>query len=402
MQTAGLIGGMSWESSAEYYRIMNELVREQMGGLHSARCLLYSLDFAEIERLQATGAWNQAQDLLVAAGQSLELAGADFLVLCSNTMHKVADGLEAGVSIPLVHIADVVAEAVSATGIVRVALLGTAFTMEQSFYKDRLGARGLEVIVPPSADRKMVHRIIYEELCMGVIRDQSRASSRAIISRLVTAGAEGIVLGCTELELLVRADDSPVPVFPTTRLHAAAAVKRALANRADDDLELLEAPADGAVAARLLARYYEELATHFPGGFDAEPSVAAPEAELRSPSGCFLIARIGGRPVGCGAVRKLDENTAEVKRMWIDPSVRGRGVGRRLLAGLESAAERLGCQLVRLDTSSHLPEALGLYRSSGYKEIPSYNDNLYAHHWFEKSLPSKASAGTDTSAEEPT
>lgn len=401
MQTVGLIGGMSWESSAEYYRLMNELVREEMGGLHSARCLLYSLDFAEIERLQSSGAWKEAEDLLVAAGQSLELAGADFLVLCTNTMHKVAEGLEAGVSIPLVHIADVVAEAVSATRITRVGLLGTAFTMEQSFYKDRLATRGLEVIVPSSADRKMVHRIIYEELCIGVIREESRAASRAIIGRLVSAGAEGIVLGCTELELLVRADDSPVPVFPTTRLHAAAAVKRLLASQADDDLELLEAPADGEVATRLLARYYEELASRFPGGFDVDRSVAAPEVELRPPSGCFLIVRIDGRSVGCGAVRKLDENTAEVKRMWIDPSVRGRGVGRRLLAGLESAAERLGCQLVRLDTSSHLPEALGLYRSSGYTEIPAYNDNFYAHHWFEKSLGSKTPAGTHTSAKEP-
>jgi GNAT superfamily N-acetyltransferase len=178
-------------------------------------------------------------------------------------------------------------------------------------------------------------------------------------------------------------------------------VKRLLASQADDDLELLEAPADGEVATRLLARYYEELASRFPGGFDVDRSVAAPEVELRPPSGCFLIVRIDGRSVGCGAVRKLDENTAEVKRMWIDPSVRGRGVGRRLLAGLESAAERLGCQLVRLDTSSHLPEALGLYRSSGYTEIPAYNDNFYAHHWFEKSLGSKTPAGTHTSAKEP-
>ena len=401
VKIVGLIGGMSWESSAEYYRLMNEFVREEMGGLHSARCLLYSLDFAEIERLQATGAWKEAEDLLVAAGQSLELAGADFLVLCTNTMHKVAEGLEARVSLPLVHIADVVAEAVSATGIIRVGLLGTAFTMEQSFYKDRLATRGIEVIVPSSADRKTVHRIIYEELCVGTIREQSRDASRAIIGRLVAAGAEGIVLDCTELELLVRPEDSPAPVFPTTRLHAAAAVRRALAIRAEDDLELLEAPADSAAAVRLLARYYEELATRFPGGFEVDRSAAAPEAELRPPSGCFLIARTGGRSVGCGAVRKLDESTAEVKRMWIDPSVRGRGIGRRLLAGLESAAQRLGCTLVRLDTSSHLPEALRLYRSSGYREIPAYNDNFYAHHWFEKSLGSKAPAGTDTSAKEP-
>ena len=395
MKTIGLIGGMSWESSAEYYRLVNELVREEMGGLHSARCLLYSLDFAEIERLQATGAWKEAGDLLAAAGQSLELAGADLLLLCTNTMHKVAHAIEAAVSIPLVHIADVAAEAVRAAGIARVGLLGTAFTMEQSFYKDRLATHGLEVIVPSPADRIVVHRTIYEELCLGVVREESREAHRAIIGRLVADGAEGVVLGCTELELLVRSDDSPVPVFQTTRLHAAAGVKRALANQADDDLVLLEAPADGDLASRLLARYYDELAARFPGGFDRDRSVAVPSAELRPPSGCFLIALLDGREVGCGAVRKLDETTAEIKRMWIDPSVRGRGLGRGLLTGLESAAARLGCLLVRLDTSSHLPEAVGLYRSSGYSEIPPYNDNFYAHHWFEKSLGSGPLTRTD-------
>ncbi len=386
MQTIGLIGGMSWQSSAEYYRVLNELVREKLGGLHSARCLLYSVDFAEIEQLQTTGAWEEAGHLLAAAGQSLEDAGADFLLLCTNTMHKVADAIEAAVSIPLVHIADVAAEAVRGTGVTRVGLLGTAFTMEQSFYRDRLARHGLEVVVPSATDRMVVHRIIYEELCMGVIREESREAHRAIIDRLVAAGAEGVVLGCTELELLVRADDAPVPVFATTRLHAAAAVDLALASRAEGHLELVETPPESEVAAQLLARYYEELNARFPGGFDVDRTVAAPSAELRPPSGSFLTVRLDGRAIGCGAVRKLDETTAEIKRMWIDPAVRGRGVGRRLLAALESAAARLGCRLVRLDTSSHLPEALGLYRSTGYSEILPYNDNCYAHHWLEKSL----------------
>ena len=386
MQTIGLIGGMSWQSSAEYYRVLNELVREKLGGLHSARCLLYSVDFAEIEQLQTTGAWEEAGHLLAAAGQSLEDAGADFLLLCTNTMHKVADAIEAAVSIPLVHIADVAAEAVRGTGVTRVGLLGTAFTMEQSFYRDRLARHGLEVVVPSATDRMVVHRIIYEELCMGVIREESREAHRAIIDRLVAAGAEGVVLGCTELELLVRADDAPVPVFATTRLHAAAAVDLALASRAEGHLELVETPPESEVAAQLLARYYEELNARFSGGFDLDRTVAAPSAELRPPSGSFLIVRLDGRAIGCGAVRKLDETTAEIKRMWIDPAVRGRGVGRRLLAALESAAARLGCRLVRLDTSSHLPEALGLYRSTGYSEILPYNDNCYAHHWLEKSL----------------
>ncbi len=386
MQTIGLIGGMSWQSSAEYYRVLNELVREKLGGLHSARCLLYSVDFAEIEQLQTTGAWEEAGHLLAAAGQSLEDAGADFLLLCTNTMHKVADAIEAAVSIPLVHIADVAAEAVRGTGVTRVGLLGTAFTMEQSFYRDRLARHGLEVVVPSATDRMVVHRIIYEELCMGVIHEESREAHRAIIDRLAAAGAEGVVLGCTELELLVRADDAPVPVFATTRLHAAAAVDLALASRAEGHLELVETPPESEVAAQLLARYYEELNARFAGGFDVDRTVAAPSAELRPPSGSFLIVRLDGRAIGCGAVRKLDETTAEIKRMWIDPAVRGRGVGRRLLAALESAAARLGCRLVRLDTSSHLPEALGLYRSTGYSEILPYNDNCYAHHWLEKSL----------------
>jgi aspartate racemase len=386
VKTIGLIGGMSWESSAEYYRLLNEIVRDKLGGLHSARCLLYSVDFAEIEQLQATGAWEQAGELLAGAAQSLEEAGADLLVLCTNTMHKVADSIEAAVSIPLLHIADVAAEAIRAAGITRVGLLGTAYTMEQSFYKDRLAAHELEVIVPSPADRTTVHRAIFEELCLGVISEETRETHRAIIGRLVAAGAEGIVLGCTELELLVRASDVAVPVFPTTSLHAAAAVALAMANQAEDDLELLQASPESEAVARLLTHYYEELAARFPGGFDLDRSVAAASAELRPSSGCFLIARLDGREIGCGAVRKLDETTAEIKRMWIDPAVRRRGIGHYLLAGLEAAAARLGCSLVRLDTSSYLPEALGLYRSTGYVEIPPYNDNCYAQHWFEKSL----------------
>ena len=351
MKTIGLIGGMSWESSAEYYRVINERVREEMGGLHSARCLLYSVDFAEIEELQTTGNWEEAGAFLAAIARSLEAAGAELLLLCTNTMHKVADAIEAAVSIPLVHIADVVAEAILAAGISRVGLLGTAFTMEQSFYRDRLGTHGLEIIIPSPDDRMAVHRIIYEELCLGVIRQDSRQAQKAIIDRLVDLGAEGIVLGCTELELLIRPDDIPVPVFPTTRLHAAAAVKRALGTGPGDDLELLETSPGNEDAVNLVARYYEELALRFPGGFTVDRAAAIADAEFCTPLGCFLIARRGGRAVGCGAVRKLDGTTAEVKRMWVDPAVRGCGVGRTLLAGLESAAARLGCRLVRLDTN---------------------------------------------------
>ncbi|KNB54359.1 aspartate/glutamate racemase family protein [Streptomyces caatingaensis] len=229
MKTIGLLGGMSWESTAEYYRLLNTLTRERLGGLHSARCVLYSVDFAEIERLQAAGRWEEAGEVLAGAAKALEAAGAELLLLCTNTMHKVADHVSAATSVPLLHLADATAEAVRAAGVRRVALLGTAFTMEQSFYKDRLAAGGLDVLVPGEEGRRTVHRVIYEELCAGVVREESRAAYREIIRELVVAGgAEGVVLGCTEIELLVRPEDSPVPLFPTARLHAEAAVARAL------------------------------------------------------------------------------------------------------------------------------------------------------------------------------
>ncbi|WP_299952972.1 aspartate/glutamate racemase family protein [uncultured Modestobacter sp.] len=225
----GMLGGMSWESSAEYYRLVNELVRERLGGLHSARCLLASLDFAEVERLQVAGEWAQAGELLAEAARGLEAAGAELLLLCTNTMHKVADQVQDAVGIPLLHLADATAAAVRAAGLDSVGLLGTAFTMEQDFYRDRLAGHGLRVLVPPADDRALVHRVIYDELCVGVVREESRAAYREVIRRLVDAGAQGVVLGCTEIELLIGQADSPVPVFPTTRLHAEAAVTAALA-----------------------------------------------------------------------------------------------------------------------------------------------------------------------------
>jgi aspartate racemase len=219
---------MSWESSAEYYRLVNELVRKRLGGLHSAQCVLYSVDFAEIERLQVTGAWDEAGRDLAAAAQRLEAAGAGVLLLCTNTMHKVADQVQAAVAVPLLHIADVAAAAVLQAGIGTVGLLGTAFTMEQSFYRERLVEHGLAVLTPEADDRSLVHRVIYDELCLGVVRAESRLAYQEVIGRLVAAGAQGIVLGCTEIELLIGAADSPVPVFPTTRLHVQAAVDMAL------------------------------------------------------------------------------------------------------------------------------------------------------------------------------
>lgn len=229
MQLIGFLGGMSWESTAEYYRLANELVRDRLGGLHSARCVTYSVDFAVIERMQADGSWEEAAAALARAGQSLAAAGADFLVLCTNTMHKVADALTDAVDVPLLHIGDTTAAAVISAGVGRVGLLGTGFTMSQPFYTDRLASNGLDVLVPSERDQAIVHRIIYDELCLGVIRDESRDEYRRVISRLVEAGAEGVIYGCTEIELLVGPRDSAVPVFPTTRIHVEAAVDRALA-----------------------------------------------------------------------------------------------------------------------------------------------------------------------------
>jgi aspartate racemase len=234
MKTLGLIGGMSWESTVPYYRIVNETVRERLGGLHSARLILYSVDFHDIERLQQAGAWEEAGRVLARAARSLQAAGADGLALCTNTMHRVASDIEAAVTIPLLHIADPTAAAVRDAGLKTVGLLGTRFTMEQEFYRGRLTDRhGLKVIVPDAADREIVHRVIYEELCRGQTREDSRARYRQIIQRLVEAGAEGIILGCTEIALLVGPADAPAPLFDTTALHARRAAEWALGDELD-------------------------------------------------------------------------------------------------------------------------------------------------------------------------
>lgn len=230
MKTIGLLGGMSWESSVEYYRLVNEQVKARLGGLHSARCVLYSVDFAEIERLQQQGDWDTAGELLAQVAAQLELAGAELLVVCTNTMHRVAGAIQERIAIPLLHIADPTAGAITRAGMHTVGLLGTRFTMEQDFYRGRLVDRyGLNVLVPDAPDRETVHRIIYEELCLGQIVLASRLAYQAVIGRLVAAGAEGIILGCTEISLLISDSDSPVPLFDTTRLHAMAAVDLALA-----------------------------------------------------------------------------------------------------------------------------------------------------------------------------
>lgn len=229
MRLLGLLGGMSWESTLPYYRRINERVRERLGGLHSAELLLYSVDFAAVEALQHRGDWDAAGRLLADAAQALQRAGAQALVICTNTMHRVLPQIEPGLSIPVLHIADATAARIRAVGFTKVGLLGTRFTMEQEFYRGRLARHGLDVLVPDEAQRALVHRVIYEELCQGRCLPQSRAAYRAVIAGLVAAGAEAVILGCTEIGLLVDAGDSAVPLFDTTAIHAEHAADWALA-----------------------------------------------------------------------------------------------------------------------------------------------------------------------------
>lgn len=229
MKRIGLLGGMSWESSAEYYRFVNEEVRDRLGGLHSADCVLRSVEFAEIEALQRAGAWDEAGARLAEEARGLVAAGAELIVLCTNTMHKVAGAIEEAVDVPFVHIADTTADAVRAAGLSTVGLLATAYTMEQDFYVGRLrDQHGLDVLVPGDEDRALVHRVIYDELCQGQVLDGSRDEYRRIMRALADEGAEAILLGCTEIDLLVAEQDSPVPLFDTTKLHAKRAVELAL------------------------------------------------------------------------------------------------------------------------------------------------------------------------------
>ncbi len=221
MKIIGLIGGMSWESTIPYYRVINETIKERLGGLHSAKVILYSVDFFEIEQLQHRGDWSTAGQVLAAAARALEGAGAEAIVLCTNTMHKVAEAIEAAVSLPLLHIADPTGEAIARAGLRTVGLLGTRFTMEETFYVERLRQRhGLDVVVPAAHDRALVHRVIYDELCLGRVVPESREHYRRIMRELVMRGAQGIVLGCTEISLLVSSTDAEVPLFDTTSLHA--------------------------------------------------------------------------------------------------------------------------------------------------------------------------------------
>ena len=231
MKTIGLIGGMSWESSVEYYRIINETVREKLGGLHSAKSVMYSVDFSEIDALQHQGKWEAASERMIAAARYVEAGGADFVIICTNTMHKMADDVQESITIPLLHIADATGEKIRAQGLKKIGLLGTKFTMEEDFYKGRLAEQhGLAVIIPTEGQRETVHSVIYDELCLGEIQPSSKRRYLDIMNSLVSEGAEGIILGCTEIGLLMDDGDTRVPLFDTTKIHAVAAVEYALAS----------------------------------------------------------------------------------------------------------------------------------------------------------------------------
>jgi aspartate racemase len=229
MKTIGLIGGMSWESTVPYYQTINRVVGRRLGGLHSAKVALYSVDFDEIEKLQYAGKWEESGETLADAARAVRRAGADFIVLCTNTMHKVAPQIEAAVDVPLLHIADATAARVKGAGVTRVGLLGTRFTMEEDFYRGRLESRhGLSVLTPPAGDRDLVHRVIYGELCLGQVLEGSRSAFRQVVDGLVERGAQGIILGCTEIGLLLKPGDAPAPLFDTAAIHAEAAAEFAL------------------------------------------------------------------------------------------------------------------------------------------------------------------------------
>jgi aspartate racemase len=230
MKIIGLIGGMSWESSLEYYRIINERIKQKLGGLHSAKSLMYSVDFEEIEKLQRLGNWGEATKLMIDAAKKLECGGADFVVICTNTMHKMAEEMQQSITIPILHIADATAEKIRTAGYKKVGLLGTRFTMEENFYKGRLIEKyNLEVLIPDEAERQFVHDVIYKELCLGTIQQNSKNRFKAIIDNLSKKGVQAVILGCTEIPLLIKQEDVSVPLFDTTRIHAESAVDFALA-----------------------------------------------------------------------------------------------------------------------------------------------------------------------------
>ena len=363
MKTIGMIGGMSWESTAHYYRIINQEVRARVGGLHSARCLMLSLDFSPIAALQKSGDWAQLARMMVDAAQALERGGADSIMICTNTMHVMADQVAASVSVPLLHIVDATAAAIRAREISKIGLLGTAFTMEQDFYKGRMHDHfGLDVVIPEADDRATVHRVIYDELVQGRIEETSRAAMRGVIARLVEAGAQGIVLGCTELMLLIHPEDSAAPLFDTTELHAKAAV----------DFALSEMPRIRTYSDDLAASFHDINAQWIESMFVMEDTdrdvLLHPRERIIDRGGDILFVETADHGIiGTCALQKTGEGAYELTKMGVLETARGLKAGEFLLDAVIKLAGDLGATKLYLLTNAKCAAAIHLYEKLGFR-----------------------------------
>jgi aspartate racemase len=364
MARIGLLGGMSWESSLLYFRLINEAARRRLGGLHSADCLMRSVDFEPIERLQREARWEQLGALLAAEARGLRGAGAGLVVLCTNTMHRVADAIAAGLEVPLVHIADVAADAVRAAGLQTVGLLGTGYTMEAGFYTERLDNRhGLQVLTPGDADRRIVHRVIYDELCRGLVSEGSRAEYRRIMAELVSRGAQGIILGCTEIGLLVSAGDATVPLWDTTELHAEAAVALAV--------ELAAAPGrwerDGYVISTDRSRLDREAIWRFLQTAYWSPGIARAKVE-RNLEGSMTFGLYAPDGSQAGFTRLVTDagGFAWLADVFVMPAHRGRGLGVWLVQTVLRSPEVTPLRILLATRDAH-----ELYARFGFREVPA-------------------------------
>jgi aspartate racemase len=363
MKTIGMIGGMSWESTAHYYRIINQEVRTRLGGLHSARCLMLSLDFSPIAALQKAGRWDALTQEMVDAAQALERGGADSIMICTNTMHLMAAQVAESVTIPLIHIVDPTAQTIKAQGIAKVGLLGTAFTMEQDFYKGRMHDHfGLDVVIPEVDDRATLHRVIYDELVQGRIEETSRAAMRGVIARLVEAGAQGIVLGCTELMLLIHPEDSAVPLFDTTELHAKAAV----------DFALSEMPRIRTYSDDLAASFHDINAQWIESMFVMEDTdrdvLLHPRERIIDRGGDILFVETADHGIiGTCALQKTGEGAYELTKMGVLETARGLKAGEFLLDAVIKRAGALGATKLYLLTNAKCAAAIHLYEKLGFR-----------------------------------
>jgi len=362
MKTIGLIGGLSWESSAQYYRIINQAVRARLGGLHSARSVMVSVDFADISELQHDGDWAGLTDAMISAARAVEAAGADSLLICTNTMHKVADEVAAAINIPLLHIVDATGAAIQKAGLTKIGLLGTAFTMEQDFYTGRMrNMFGLDVLVPEQPDRQTVHRMIYDELVQGRVEEGSRQALRDIIARLIAKGAQGVVLGCTELMLLVHPKDCSVPLFDTTELHATAAVDFALA----DALTIHPYSDDLAKAFHdINVQWIESMFVLEETDRDV---LCHPRERIVDRGGDILfVAAAGHGIVGACALQKTGEGAFELTKMGVLESARGLKAGEYLLDATIQRAQEMGAETLYLLTNAKCAAAIHLYEKLGF------------------------------------